>query len=203
MSWISRNRHWLLLALVAVTTVFAVGTVGVGLLSVLAGLAGGASLGAVLGDAALVLLIAAALVAADLVFALGFFVTVARRVSLPSLPSVPENDRVSNAFARAERAVPPLARLGLADRFAVSIETKRARLKRRYVDGELTEPAYERRLRDLLEEADESAVTDVDAIDADLRAGQTAPSAGDSERIDATETDRDVGSTAQLDAETE
>lgn len=167
MSWLSRNAHWLLLALVAVTTVLTVGTVGVGLFAVLAGLAGGASLGAVLGDAALILLIAACLVAADLAFAVGFLVTLARRASLPSLP---ENDRVATVLARFERAVPPLSRLGLSDRFAVSQATKRERLKRRYVDGELSQTEYERRVRELLDEERAVSVTDVDELDADLAA---------------------------------
>lgn len=181
MSWFSRNRHWLLLALVAVTTVLAVGTVGVGLVAVLAGLAGGAGLGAVLGDVALVLSIAALLVAADVAFALAFLVTLARRASLPSLP---ENDRVADGFERAERLVPPLSRLALADRFAVSTETKRERLKERYVDGELTEVEYERRLQALLAEADDdAAVSAGDEIEADLAAGEeqtTARTAADS-----------------------
>jgi len=180
-SWFSRNRHWLLLALVAVTTVLAVGTVGVGLVAVLAGLAGGAGLGAVLGDVALVLSIAALLVAADVAFALAFLVTLARRASLPSLP---ENDRVADGFERAERLVPPLSRLALADRFAVSTETKRERLKERYVDGELTEVEYERRLQALLAEADDdAAVSAGDEIEADLAAGEeqtTARTAADS-----------------------
>ncbi|NLV11450.1 SHOCT domain-containing protein [Halomicrobium mukohataei] len=181
MSWFSRNRHWLLLALVAVTTVLAVGTVGVGLVAVLAGLAGGAGLGAVLGDVALVLSIAALLVAADVAFALAFLVTLARRASLPSLP---ENDRVADGFERAERLVPPLSRLGLADRFAVSTETKRERLKERYVDGDLTEVEYERQLQVLLAEADDdAAVSAGDEIEPDLAAGEeqtTARTAADS-----------------------
>ncbi|WP_018258007.1 SHOCT domain-containing protein [Halomicrobium katesii] len=180
MSWFSRNRHWLLLALVAVTTVLAVGTVGVGLVAVLAGLAGGAGLGAVLGDVALVLSIAALLVAADVAFVLAFLVTLARRASLPSLP---ENDRVADGFERAERLVPPLSRLALADRFAVSTETRRERLKERYVDGELTEVEYERQLQALLAEADDAAASAGDQIEADLAAGgdqATARRAADS-----------------------
>lgn len=189
MSWFSRNRHWLLLALVAVTTVLVVGTVGVGLLAVLAGLAGGAGVGAVLGDAALVLLIAAVLVAADLALALAFLVTIVRRVSLPDPPSLPESERVSNGFERIERAVPPFERLGLSEAFAVSTETKRERLKERYVDGELTQVEYERRLRDLLaDEDDPDHVTDVDELDADLAAGaETEPGVAGSTAEPATE----------------
>ena len=175
MSWLGRNAHWLLLALVGVTTVLAVGTVGVGVFAVLAGLAGGASLGAVLSDAALVLLIAACLVAADLAFAVGFLVTLARRASLPSLP---ENDRLADALARVERAVPPLSRLGLSDRFAVSQATRRERLKRRYVDGELTQTEYERRVRELLDEERAVSDSDVDELDADLAAGRPTDATG-------------------------
>lgn len=175
MSWFTRNAHWLLLALVAVTTVLAVGTVGVGLFAVLAGLAGGASLGAVLGDAALVLLIAALLVAADLAFAVGFLVTLARRASLPSLP---ENDRAAAALARAERVVPLLSRLGLSERVAVSQATRRERLKRRYVEGDLTETEYERRVRELLDAERAVSVSDVDELDANLAAGRPSDGGG-------------------------
>lgn len=171
MSWISRNRHWILLALVAVTTVLALGTVGVGLLVVLAGLASGAGVGAVLGDAALALLIAALLVAADTAFALGFLVTVARRVPSPSLP---ENERAAETATRLERAVPQMSRLELSERFAVSTEKKRERLKQRYVDDELTQVEYERRLQALLaEETGDETVSDVDELDADLAVGRT------------------------------
>lgn len=170
MSWFSRNRHWLLLALVAVTTVLAVGTVVAGLLVVLAGLAGGAGLGAVLGDAALVLLLAALLVAADAAFAVAFLVTLVRRASLPS---VPEHEGLATAFERAERLVPPLATLGLSEAFAVSTETKRERLKEQYVAGEVTQAEYERRLRELLA-AEEDDVSDVAELDADLGAGADA-----------------------------
>lgn|GEM_PF-834213 len=202
MSWVSRNRHWILLALVAVTTVLAVGTVGVGLLSVLAGLVGGAGLGTVLGNAALVVLVAALLVAADLAFAVAFLVTAARRASLPGLPSV-ENEWAAERLERAEAVFPPLARLGLADRFAVSNETKRERLKRRYVDGELTEPEYEHRLRELLDEEDEPVAADVDALDADLAGGRSG-TADDAESTDDTsERDREAQRTRELDAESE
>ena len=201
MSWVSRNRHWILLALVAVTTVLAVGTVGVGLLIVLAGLAGGAGLGTVLGNAALVVLVAAVLVAADLALAVAFLVTVARRASLPGLSSV-ENEWAATRLERAEAVFPPLARLGLADRVAVSNETKRERLKQRYVDGELTEPEYERRLRTVLDEEDgDTAATDVDALDADLAAGRSATD--DVDRAGVTgESDHETSRT-ELDRETE
>lgn len=171
MSWFSRNRHWLLLALIAVTTVLVVGTVGVGLLAVLAGLAGGASVGAVLADAALVLLIAALLVAADLALAVGFLATIARRASLPSLPALPENERAASAFKRIENAVPQLSRFGLSDQFAVSTETKREQLTQQYVNDQLTQREYERRLQSLLtEERRADTITDVDELDADLAA---------------------------------
>lgn len=200
MSWVNRNRHWILLALVAVTTVLAVGTVGVGLLAVLAGVASGAGLGAVLADAALVALVVAVLVAADLAFAVAFLATVARRASLPGLPLV-ENERLAAGFERAEAVFPPLARLGLADRFALSNETKRERLKRRYVDGELTEPEYERRLRDLLDAEDDRAATDVDALDADLAVGRSREGHGSD--AGATTSDRERRRTRELDAESE
>jgi len=187
-SWFDRNRHWILLALVAVTTVLAVGTVGVGLLSVLAGLASGAGIGAVLGDAALVLLIAATLVAADLAFAIAFLVTVTRRVSGPALPSLPESERLSNALDRAERTFPSLARFGLSDRLALSAETKRERLKQRYVNDELTQIEYERKLDALL--ADESD-TDVDRSTVDnLDAGPAAGGDDETATTDERETDR-------------
>lgn len=175
-SWIDRNRLWILLALVAVTTVLVAGTVAAGVLAVLAGLLAGASVGAVLTDAALFLGLTALLVAADLAFGLAFFVTVVRSASLPT------SARLANWLSRVERVVPPLRALGLAGRFEPSLETKRERLKRRYVSGELTEPEYERELKKLLDDEDETVVgmDDVDRIDANLLAAEdgTDPSAG-------------------------
>ena len=199
MSWLSRNRHWLLLALVAVTTVLVGGTVVVGLLSVLAALVGGAGLGTALGNAALVLLIAALLTAADLAFALAFLVTVARRVSVPALPSPPESERIANGFERIERAIPPVARLGLSETFAVSTETKRERLTQRYVDDEITQVEYEQRLRALLAaESDDDSITDVDELDADLAADR--PSRSDESTSNSAP---EPGELADIDAEHE
>lgn len=196
MSWFSRNRHWLLLALVAVTTVLVGGTVVVGLLSVLAALAGGAGLGAALGNAALVLLIAALLTAADLAFAMAFLVTVARRVSLPAPP---ESERIANGFERVENVIPPVARLGLSATFAVSTETKRERLKQRYVDDEITQVEYEQQLRALLAaEGDDDSITDVDELDADLAAGRPSRT-----EESASNSPADPGEIADIDAERE
>lgn len=195
MSWFSRNRHWLLLALVAVTTVLVGGTVVVGLLSVLAALAGGAGLGAALGNAALVLLIAALLTAADLAFAMAFLVTVARRVSLPAPP---ESERIANGFERVENVIPPVARLGLSETFAVSTETKRERLKQRYVDDEITQVEYEQQLRALLAAEGDDSITDVDELDADLAAGRPSRT-----EESASNSPADPGEIADIDAERE
>lgn len=150
MTWFERNGHWALLALVAVTTAAAVGTVAASSLALLAALLSGATLATLLADAAAAVALVAALVAADLVFAVALVVTVVRRASLP------RSDRLASAFALLERLFPPLRGIAFSRRFEPTVEDRERALKRRYVDGELSERSFERELRALLADADGS-----------------------------------------------
>ncbi len=153
MSWFDRNVHWVLLTCFVATTLAVAGVVGVGALALLAGLLGGASLGALLADAAAVLAVAVALLAADLVLATAFVVTVVRKASLP------RSERLAGFFGLVEGLIPPVRLLALSDRFEPSVEERRREIKRRYVDGELSERGFEREMAELLDETEPEPLT--------------------------------------------
>ncbi|WP_276271664.1 hypothetical protein [Haloarcula litorea] len=166
MSWLRENRHWLLFAATVLSGLGAAGVAFVGVVATVVTLVtGGPILGIVAGSVLGTLLLLGVAVVAGTKLA----------STLAGMASFPTNRRAADALARAERLVPPLSRLGLADRLAPSVEERRAELTQRYVDGDLTEAAFERELRDLLEDADEdgSGMPDrevaVDAADADER----------------------------------
>ncbi|MFD1565955.1 hypothetical protein [Halolamina litorea] len=66
--------------------------------------------------------------------------------------SVPRNARLAAVVARFERWVPPLGRIGAAERLAPTTTDRRAELAERYVDGDVDEATLERELDDLLVE---------------------------------------------------
>lgn len=148
MSWVDRNLPWLLLALIVAASLALVGAIGVGVVLLLQGLLAGAALSALLGDLALVVGAVTLLGALDVAFVVALVVTVLRRASFPT------DERLAARFETAERWVPPLRDLALSERFAPSVEERRQRLQERYVDGELSEIEFERRLDDLLDEAE-------------------------------------------------
>lgn len=150
MNWFERNVHWVVFTLFAVTSIALVGVVGVGILAILAGILGGATVGALLADVALVLGTAVLLLAIDVTLAVGLVVTVLRRASLP------RSDRLATFFGLLERLVPPIRGLALSDRFAPTLEDREREIKRRYVEGTLSEPEFEREMRALLDEAEPS-----------------------------------------------
>lgn len=163
MSWVRDNRLLLLFAAVVLTTL---GTVGVGIVGVVA------TLGALLGGGAVVqtfatfLLGTFLLVGVDIVFAVALVRALARRAS------VPKSQRVADGLSRLESIVPPLASLGLSDVFAPpepTVEERHEALTRRYVDGELSEAEYERELQALLGENEVSNTERLDDnIETDL-----------------------------------
>lgn len=65
--------------------------------------------------------------------------------------SVPRGDRLAGLAARAERVVPPLRSLDLAERFEPTPEQRRADLREQYLAGEITETEFERRVAAHLE----------------------------------------------------
>ncbi|MFB9812103.1 hypothetical protein [Haloarcula sebkhae] len=160
MNWVRDNRLLLLFAAVVLTTL---GTVGLGIVGVVA------TVGALLGGGAVVqtfagfLLGTLLLVGVDIVFSVALVRALARRAS------VPKSQRVAGRLDRLESVVPPLASLGLSDVFAPpepTIEERHEALTRRYVEGELSEAEYERELQALLGE-DEDPETELQA-DADI-----------------------------------
>ena len=146
MSWLSDNRHWLLFAATVLSGLSTVGVAIVGVLTTLSVLLTGGSLVVTVGAFLLATLLLCGL---TLVFAAGLFSTLAGRASLPS---VPQSRRAASVLSGLEAAVPPLRRLGLADRLQPSLEDRRATAKERYVDGELSEREFEACLETLLDE---------------------------------------------------
>ncbi|WP_324663050.1 SHOCT domain-containing protein [Haloarcula sediminis] len=168
MTWLAENRHWLLFAATVLSGLSTAGVAVVGVLATASVLVTGGSLVLTVGAFLLATLLLGGL---TLVFGAGLLSTLASRASLPS---VPRNRRVANALHGLEAAVPPLRRLGLADRLEPTVEDRRARLTERYVDGELSEREFEARLDALLDETGESRVPDSEL-------GTNAPAAPDRE----------------------
>lgn len=142
MSWVTRNRHWLLFAGVVLTTMAAVSVFALAAATVLAGAVAGGLLAAA-DVVATYFLFGVLLLGLDVVLAVALLTTLASMVSLP------ESDRLAGTVGAIERAAGREPRL--ARRFEPSAETRRERLRERYVDGEITELEFERRLDDLLE----------------------------------------------------
>lgn len=164
MSWLRRNLPWLLLAFVVIFSLALVGVVGVGVLVVVAGLLGGATIAATLGNASLFLGAAVVLAALDVATLIAFVVTVIRRARLP------RSERLSETFARMENLVPALRALNLSERFEPSVEERKAKIEERYVEGEIGELEFERQLQALLREEDEADRTTVEDIERELAA---------------------------------
>jgi len=143
MGLVSENRHWLLFAGVVLTTLGAVGVAAVGVIATLSTLLTGGSLVATMATFLLGTLV---LVGLDIVFAFGLVFTLASRASLPT------NQRVADVLHRVESVVPPLASMGLGDRFEPSVSERRATLTDRYVEGELSERELEAELQVLLDD---------------------------------------------------
>ncbi len=152
MSWLADRLPWLLFAGMVLSTLGAVGVAGFGFLAVVATLFTGGSLLTVVG---LWILGTVGLVALDIVLTVAFFRTIAKRASFPT------SQRAADVFGRIESVVPPLSRLGLADRFEPSVDEQRADLTERYVEGELSEAELEAELEALLGEDAGERATDV------------------------------------------
>ena len=178
MNWVKDNRLLLLFAAVVLTTF---GTVGVGIVGVVA------TLGALLGGGAVVqtfatfLLGTFLLVGVDIVFAVALVRALARQAS------VPKSQRVAGGLGRLESIIPPLASLGLSDVFVPpepTVEERHEALTRRYVEGELSEAEYERELQALLAEGERP---DTERLDDDIAADLSQTTATDTEHEPARE----------------
>lgn len=173
MTWIVRNRPWLLLALAVVFAPVAMGLVTASVVSLFAAALGGASAAALLVDAATVAAVLIAAVVVEALLLAGAAVSVVRRASFPT------SDRLSTVFSRLEWFLPPLRDLALSRRFAPSLAEREAAVKRRYVDGDLTEAAFEREMRDLLAAADRDSLDHADEPGAPAPLDARRDTAGD------------------------
>lgn len=127
-------------------------TAALGLLSVLSVLAAPPSSGPLL----FVLLDAAApyLVASAFVGMLSFLLLVGLVVAGVRRASLPRDERLARLARLVERHSSEARQVGLAERFEPTTEDRIEELKQQYVEGEITELEYERRLQDLM--ADDS-----------------------------------------------
>lgn len=177
------RRHWLVFAALLVSTLLTVAVggfgLGVGLLALLETGSLVAALSATLPwavGALLLLLLDGALLVWTVIEAL-------RRLSLP------RDDRIAAAAERAESQLPLLRDLGLAERFEPTPEQRRQELKAQYVDGEITEAEYERRVREHVEDPGDPPTEDptlagVLRDDAEGRSGDgDADAQGDGTRV--------------------
>ncbi|WP_276251419.1 hypothetical protein [Haloarcula rara] len=153
MSLLADNRHWLLFTATVLSGLSTVGVALVGVLATVSVLVTGGSLVLTVGAFLLGTLLLGGL---TLVFGAALLSTLASRAAPPSLP---RNRHVANVLHGLEAAVPPLRRLGLADRFEPTLEDRRARLTQRYVDGELSEHQFETALSELLDEEERRVPT--------------------------------------------
>jgi len=128
--------------------------------SALAGATGTAPLVFVALDAA-----APYLLATGFVGVLSFLLLVATSVAAVRRASPPRDERLARVARGVERVSGEARAYGLAERFEPTTDERIEALKREYVDGEITELAYERRLREVLEDEE----TSDDRLDRELR----------------------------------
>jgi hypothetical protein len=147
------NRDWLLFAGMLFGGLGAVGTAVVGVIAVISTLLTGGSLIAAAGSFVLATL---GLAGVSILCAVALVISLARRASLP------RSQRVANIFERAESIVPPLASLGLSNRFEPTVAEQKEALIERYVDGELSEAALEAELEHLLDDERDSEPSPID-----------------------------------------
>lgn len=159
MNWLERNYPWVMLALAVVLAPVIVGFPALSGVALLAGALGGASAGALLTDAALVVGVTVLLVVTELALLVSFATSLYSRLSFPT------SERLSTLFGGLETVFPPLRNLALSRRFEPSLEERKAATKRRYVDGDLSEAAFEREMRDLLADADRDSLDHADPLD--------------------------------------
>jgi uncharacterized membrane protein len=131
-----------LLALVGVTALgaFAVFT------ALLDPAAGSSLLVVLLETAAPFVAVTAMLGLVSLLLLVGLAVAAVRSASLP------RNERLARITRRIEHYSPDARKLGLSERFEPTTEDRIDELKREYVEGEITELEYERRLQELMSE---------------------------------------------------
>ena len=149
-------RHWLYFGGFAVSGVLLLGAVLAGLFDGLAALSGGVPRG----ETAIVLTVLVA--AAEwvvIVIALGFVTAVflaATGVSILRNGALPRDDRLVSLVERLEREYPVLRQFDASGRVEPTIEDRKRELKRRYVEGKISNAEFERRIERLMADAEES-----------------------------------------------
>lgn len=172
MSVFDGRRHWLLFGALLISTLLTVAIGGIG-----AGLGLIALLDAGLLAALRVVLPYA--VATGVLSLLNGVLFVATVIAALRRLSLPRDDRLARLAARAERTLPGLRSLGLAERFEPTPAERRERLKRRYVEGDMSEAEFEHRVREHVD--DPGAVTD-DPLLSQALADDADPAAEDGRR---------------------
>ncbi|MFC4551682.1 MULTISPECIES: SHOCT domain-containing protein [Halorussus] len=98
---------------------------------------------------------AAPYIVADLLVGLFSGLTfVALAVAAVRQASMPRNDRLARVARKVERHYPGARKAGLSERVEPTTEDRIDRLKERYVEGEISEAEYERRLQELMADED-------------------------------------------------
>lgn len=153
MGWLRNNSHWVLFVCFLVSVVL---TLGVGLFAVVAALGALSPASAAVAEEFVLLRMLEAslpyllglvvLGILDVVFLVGTVVAVLRRASMP------KSDRLANFAEKAEDEVPLLGAVGVSERVEPGPEDRRQDLKQQYVDGEMSEAEFERRMREVLDE---------------------------------------------------
>ena len=181
--WIRRHALGLLAAASAGLAVAIVGTLALAVVTALGAVVSG---GSVLATALPFLLAAVALGAVELAVVVGLVYVGARRAA--SRVGIPTDERVARALGRLESRSATLADLGLAERFAPDPEERRRELRRQYVDGEIDELEFERRMEQLLDDDTPGGVTDAagprwnDEVPLRRRTGDAGDTADDESR---------------------
>ncbi|MFC7080836.1 SHOCT domain-containing protein [Halorussus caseinilyticus] len=101
---------------------------------------------------ALVEAVAPYVVAAVVVGGVSFLLLAWLSVAAVRRASMPRDDRLARLARLVERYSSEARQVGLADHFEPTTDDRIEELKRRYVEGELTELEYERRLQELMDE---------------------------------------------------
>lgn len=157
MGWVRENLHWVLFVTFLLSTA---ATVGVGIVAVLAFfsalLAGGPILSAFAGalEALMIWVVPLLLLGTlDVVLFVAALYRGIRQFSFRSLiPSINyRSDRLSRWAGNVEARLPFLRPLGLSAKLEPTLEQRRERLKELYVEGEIGEEAFERKLGNLVE----------------------------------------------------
>jgi len=161
MSRIGDKSHWVLFAcfLASVVLTAIVGVLGLveGLNALFDPAAGGFFLVRVFQAVVQYVIALIILAALDVAFLVGTVVATLRKASLP------KSDRLARFAGWAEREYPVLGSLDISDRFDLDPEHRREKLKERYVEGEIDELEFERRMQDLMDDTDETRGSKEDA----------------------------------------